>query len=71
MHMPQSCGQLTQVSFIDDSQRMLPQTAHEPQSAEQLAHVSGGRQLPSPQNGHRPQSAGHVKQSSPALAVHV
>jgi len=70
-HCPQSAGQFVQVSCWSGSQRMFPQKAHEPQSCEQLAHVSGARQRPSPHEGQLPQSAGQVLQSSPAEAWHM
>jgi hypothetical protein len=63
--------QLMQVSLREASQVPLPQNEHEPQSPEQLAHVSVPRQTPSPQRGQLPQSAGHVKQSSPIAALQV
>jgi hypothetical protein len=59
VHCPQSCGQLTHVSY-GISHWPSPHTAHGPQSCGQLAHVSFAVQVPSPQPGHLPQSAGQV-----------
>ena len=70
-HIPQSAWQFVHVSCAEASQRMLPQNAHEPQSCEQLAHVSVPRQWPSPHEGQLPQSPGHVKHVSPADAWHM
>ena len=47
-HIPQSLAQLMQSSKREGSQRMLPQNAHEPQSAGQLEQSSVPLQRPSP-----------------------
>jgi hypothetical protein len=71
VHAPQSRAQFEHVSNAAGSQRMLPQNAHEPQSAEQLEQVSVPRQWPSGHEGQLPQSRGQVLQSSPFAALQV
>jgi hypothetical protein len=65
VHVPQSAGQLVQVSPRLDSHLPLPHTAHTPQSAGHDTQFSVvGSHMPSPQPLHFPQSIGQVKQLS-------
>jgi hypothetical protein len=50
--VPQSPGQLVQLSNSEDSHIPFPQNEHTPQSAEQLAQSSVREQRPSPQPMH-------------------
>jgi len=68
VHVPQSAGQLVQLSKRSVSQRMFGQTAHEPQSMSQLAQSSSAAQRPSPQPTQRPQSGSHEKQLSRVMS---
>ncbi len=68
VHMPQSAGQLVQLSNRSISHRPFGHTAHEPQSTSQLAQSSSAAQRPSPQPTHRPQSGSHEKQLSRVMS---
>jgi len=68
--IPQSCGQLVQVSPFCGSQLRLPQLGCGQQSLLQFWQVSPASQLPLPHwIGHTPQSSGQLLQDS--LASHL
>lgn len=73
MQVPQSPGQLTQVSPMPGSHMPLPHDEHWSQSVAQLVQFSPlfGSQVPLPQSAHGPQSTAHVVQLSPIAAKHV
>lgn len=73
MHVPQSPGQLTQVSPMFASHIVLPHDEHWLQSIAQLVQFSPlfGSHVPLPQSAQGPQSTAHVVQLSPVGAEHI